>query len=101
MPLTICTLGPDGAPDDELDILTRDHELLQDEAIRMGLVLLLRMHDYYADAVYSPDELTALVDEAEAVCQLGDQRIAPWLMDLKALALRAMRKNVGLEVICD
>jgi hypothetical protein len=101
MPLTICTIGPDGTPDDELDIGTRDHELLQDEAARMGLILLSRMHDYYADAIYSQHELAALVDEAEAMCQFGDKRIAPWLMDLKALALRAIRKNVALEAICD
>lgn len=101
MPLTICTLGSDGVPDDELDIGTVTHELFQDEATRLGLVLLSRMQDYYADAEYAQGELSALVDEAEVMRQRGDPRIAPWLTDLKALALRAMRKHVGLEVICD
>jgi len=101
MSLTICTLGPDGVPDDELDIGGHTHELLQDEATRLGLVLLARMHEYYDDAEYSANELPSLIREAEAIRDRGDERIAPWLANLIALTSRAMQKNVGLEVISD
>jgi hypothetical protein len=101
MSLTICTLGADGIPDDELDIGIQTHELLQDEAARLDLVLLLRMRDYYEDAGYSADELSSLIREAKAMRDAGDERIAPWLADLISLASRAIQKNCGLEVVCD
>jgi hypothetical protein len=42
-----------------------------------------------------------LIREAEAMRDRGDERIAPWLANLIAIASRAMQKNVGLEVISD
>jgi hypothetical protein len=101
MPLTICTLGGDGTPDDELDIGPDAHVLLQAEADRLELPLLSRMDDYYEDAEYSPDDLGPLIDEAEVMRQRGDKRIGPWLADLIALARRAMKRKVGLAAICD
>ena len=101
MPLTICTLGRDGTPDDELDIGPDAHVLLQAEAGRLGLPLLSRIHDYYEDVDFSPDEVAALITEAEVMRQRGDWRIVPWLGDLVALASRTIRKKAGLAVISD
>ena len=101
MALTICTVGPDGVPDDELDIGGHTHELVQEEAARLGLFLLARMHEYYDDAEYSVEEVPSLIREAEALRDHGSDRIAPWLTNLIALASRAVQKNLGLEVISD
>jgi len=41
--------------------------------------------------------LPSLIREAEAMRDRGDERIAPWLANLIALASRAMQKNVGFD----
>lgn len=103
MSLTIAALGPDGAPDDELDIDEPDHFLLLKEARRLGLTQISRMHDYYDDAEidFAPKEVPTLTAEAETLRRLGDAKLTPWLEALIALGTRAVSKSIGLSVLTD
>lgn len=60
------------------------------------LPLLSRAKDYYADANYTPNEITQLIDELASIGPLVAVEA-----EIVALCGEALRRGCGIAVICD
>lgn len=103
MPLDLVILGPDGRPARTVGIGVSQHAELVAQAKSRGLTLLQRLEEYYEDAQFSADELSALVDELSKVEAAIDQssELAALLQDIVGLVTFARNEHREVEALAD
>lgn len=103
MSLDLAIMGPDKHLVRWVPIGVDAHEDLLDLADQLGLPLMARMRDYYADATITAEELPAFKDEIESIRKVLDDKtyLRPLLTDLQELTEEAIRSGRSLEALAD
>jgi hypothetical protein len=100
--LDIAVLDENGVPEWSVAIVPEEHVHLMAAVRSLGLKLLSRLHDYYADAEFQPAELNALLRELERLC-FSDLHPAllPRCRELVRLIESARDRGAGVVAIAD
>ena len=102
MALDVAMLGENGEPESTVPIRVNEHARLLSAVHGATLPLLSRLHDYYEDVEYEPQELVNLTAELDALRARvrGDDELAGLvskLVDLVVLARRLGRQVVAFS----
>jgi hypothetical protein len=104
MPYDLAIVNTKGAPCRQVSINVDDHSRLIAIAKDLGLPLLQRMSDYYADAEFLVTEMEGLQAEWMRVsqCMNVTNRVVPsWVSEAIALVAEAKAKKSGIVGIAD
>ncbi len=87
----------------DVPIGTEAHYLIMKLAVRLGTdSLIMRIHDYYGDASYSPSEIPSLIREIRTMREsTDDSRLISLLTRLEEICGDALAKGLPIEVLAD
>ncbi len=82
---------------------TEAHYLIMKLAVRLGTdSLIMRIHDYYGDASYSPSEIPLLIREIRTIRESTDDgRLISLLTRLEEICEDALAKGLPILAVAD
>ena len=103
MALDIAVLDEDGGPVRRVPLPIKAHARMMQEAGTARLTLLLRLNDYWGDAVFDVKELSALRRELERLMLglPGDEAVQSLAGALIGLVDFAARRQSGIHALAD
>jgi hypothetical protein len=103
MSLDLVVLGTDGRPARRVCLGVEQHTRLMRHAEQLRLELLLKLTNYYEDAVYSIDELTELVEAATMLVSAPDvdSELVALMRELIDLVAFAQGQGKEIEALAD
>ncbi len=84
-----------------LVLLDREHSRLMDEADRLNLAILQRLHDAYQDELIENDKLPLLLEELNLLRSIDDPATASFVEDLATLTVWLIEQGGDLEANAD
>ena len=103
MSLDIAILDDAGYPATNVAVAPERHVELMEQAEALSLPLLSKMHDYYADVDYTPQEAVLLRDEADKLAAQcgGKPELCALIEQIQSLTHLAAQNGKEVVAIAD